>query len=75
METESKADQEATKGSGHLKRGVIKPCPLCKEKEELEPMDANHDDCWAVICWQCDYIGPIGDNVNEAIYLHNKAVL
>jgi hypothetical protein len=29
METESKTGQEATKDSGHLQRGVIKPCPFC----------------------------------------------
>ena len=54
---------------------VIKPCPLCKEKEDLTPMDSNAGDNWAIICWQCDYIGPIGDNADEAIQLHNKAVL
>jgi hypothetical protein len=56
-------------------RGVIKHCPLCKEKEELTPMDANGGDRWAIICWQCDYQGPEGDTPDEAVYLHNKAVL
>ena len=57
-----------------LQRGAIKPCPKCKEQNELSTMDDN-EEAWCVVCWKCSYIGPESKTEFEAIESHNERAL